>query len=161
MQDELDELLVLFLADPLDERLRLERLAELDGRQAVLGEAKVKVIGDCINRGWSESALSNADAQHWPCHASALTASDPGVRLANSLCCPWTASCSVILGRSDPPTKPMTAFCLTCLSTSSISGDAVRRAGVSVPSTSVRQSTRVEACQKLYRTQCSARNARL
>ena len=47
VQDEPDELLVLFLAEPLDKALRLELLAETDRRQAVLGKAKVKVVGDC------------------------------------------------------------------------------------------------------------------
>lgn len=47
VQDEPDELLVLFLAEPLDKALRLELLAETDRSQAVLGKAKVKVVGDC------------------------------------------------------------------------------------------------------------------
>lgn len=48
----------------------------------------------------------------------------------NALSWPWIASCSVILARSEPPTKPMTAFWRTCLSTSSMAGEAVcRQAG--------------------------------
>lgn len=88
----------------------------------------------------------------------------------NVLFWPCTASCSVILGRSDPPTNPMTAFCRTAFKTSRISGEAVwnqatrvrtagqhsdacslivrvwltRRAGVRVPSTSVSIKKRVE-----------------
>lgn len=47
MKKELDQLLVLLLAEEVDEGLRLERLSELDGGQTVLGEAEVKVLGDC------------------------------------------------------------------------------------------------------------------
>ncbi len=50
VQDEPDELLVLLLAEPLDEALRLELLTETDRSQAVLGKAKVKVVGDCRRR---------------------------------------------------------------------------------------------------------------
>lgn len=46
VEDEADELLVLLLAEPLDEALRLELLAETDRSEAVLGKAKVKVVGD-------------------------------------------------------------------------------------------------------------------
>lgn len=42
MQDELDQLLVLLLADPRDEGLRREFLAQLVGREAVLREAEVE-----------------------------------------------------------------------------------------------------------------------
>ena len=42
VQDELDQLLVLVLADPLDEAVGLELLTELDGCEAVLGEAEVE-----------------------------------------------------------------------------------------------------------------------
>ena len=46
VQDELDQLLVVVLADPLDERVRRERYAHADRRQAVLGEAEVEEVGD-------------------------------------------------------------------------------------------------------------------
>lgn len=42
VQAEIDELLVLRLADPLDEAVGGQRLAELESRQAVFREAKVK-----------------------------------------------------------------------------------------------------------------------
>lgn len=42
VQDEVDELLVLVLADPLDEAVGRQRLAQLVRRQAVLGEAEVE-----------------------------------------------------------------------------------------------------------------------
>jgi hypothetical protein len=42
VQDEVDEMLVLVLADPLDEAVGGELLAELVRRQAVLGEAEVE-----------------------------------------------------------------------------------------------------------------------
>lgn len=45
MQDELDELFVFLLANPLDEAVGLELLAELVGGQAVLGETKVEERG--------------------------------------------------------------------------------------------------------------------
>ena len=46
VQDELDQLLVVVLADPLDEAVRRERHAHADGRQAVLREAEVEEGGD-------------------------------------------------------------------------------------------------------------------
>jgi hypothetical protein len=46
VEDEVDERLVLLLADKLDERLGRERLAELVRRQAVLGKAEVKAADD-------------------------------------------------------------------------------------------------------------------
>jgi len=46
VQDEAHELLVLVLANPLDEAVGGELLAELVGRQAVLGEAEVEEGGD-------------------------------------------------------------------------------------------------------------------
>ena len=46
VQDEAHELLVVVLADPLDERVRRERHAHADRRQAVLGEAEVEEVGD-------------------------------------------------------------------------------------------------------------------
>ena len=42
VQAEVDELLVLLLADPLDEAVGRQGLAELEGRQAVLGETVVE-----------------------------------------------------------------------------------------------------------------------
>jgi hypothetical protein len=45
VQDEAHELFVVVLADPLDERVRGERHAHADGRQAVLGEAEVEEVG--------------------------------------------------------------------------------------------------------------------
>lgn len=47
MEEELDELLVLILAEELDKGLRLEGLSELDGSESVLGEAVVEILGDC------------------------------------------------------------------------------------------------------------------
>ena len=47
VQDELDQLLVLFLADPFDERLRFQSFTKLDGSQAVFGKAEIKVVRDC------------------------------------------------------------------------------------------------------------------
>lgn len=46
VEDKVGELLVLGLADPLDEAVGGQGLAELEGRQAVLGEAKVEEGGD-------------------------------------------------------------------------------------------------------------------
>lgn len=46
MQAEVDELLVPVLADPADEAVGGERLAELVRRQPVLGEAEVEEGGD-------------------------------------------------------------------------------------------------------------------
>lgn len=57
VQDELDELLVGFLADPADEAVGLERLAELVRRQAVLGEAKVEERNDGRARGLAQLLL--------------------------------------------------------------------------------------------------------
>jgi hypothetical protein len=45
VQDELDQLLVVFFTDVADEGLRLEGQARLVGRQAVLGEAEVEERG--------------------------------------------------------------------------------------------------------------------
>jgi hypothetical protein len=42
VQDEVDQLLVLLLADPLDEAGRGQRLTRLERRKAVLGEAEVE-----------------------------------------------------------------------------------------------------------------------
>lgn len=56
VQDELDQLLVVVLADPLDEAVRRERHAHADGRQAVLREAKVEEGGDG-NAGGAELLL--------------------------------------------------------------------------------------------------------
>lgn len=47
VEEELDKLLVLLLAEELDERLRLEGLSELDGSESILGKAVVEVLGDC------------------------------------------------------------------------------------------------------------------
>lgn len=46
MQDKVGQLLVLVLADPLDEAVGGQRLAQLVRGQAVLGEAVVKEGGD-------------------------------------------------------------------------------------------------------------------
>jgi hypothetical protein len=46
VQEELDELFVLVLSDPLDEGLRSELLTELVRGQSVLGETVVKVVDD-------------------------------------------------------------------------------------------------------------------
>ena len=46
VQDEAHELLVVVLANPLDEAVRRERHAHADGRQAVLREAEVEERGD-------------------------------------------------------------------------------------------------------------------
>ena len=46
VQAEVDELLVLLLADPADEAVGGQHLAQLVGRQAVLGEAKVEERDD-------------------------------------------------------------------------------------------------------------------
>lgn len=51
VQDEAHELLVVVLADPLDERMRRERHAHADGGQAVLGKAEVEEVGDGDARG--------------------------------------------------------------------------------------------------------------
>lgn len=51
MQDKLDELLVLVLAQPLDKRVRRERDAELEGREPVLREAEVEERSDVDGRG--------------------------------------------------------------------------------------------------------------
>jgi hypothetical protein len=51
VQDEAHELLVVVLADPLDERVRRERHAHADRGQAVLGEAEVEEVGDGDARG--------------------------------------------------------------------------------------------------------------
>lgn len=58
MEDKLDKLLVLLLAEPADEALARELLAETEGSQAVLGEAEVKVVGDCERAGGSVQARS-------------------------------------------------------------------------------------------------------
>ena len=49
MEDEIHERLVLLLADPFDERLRLKLFSELVSNKAVLGEGVVKIVDDCIN----------------------------------------------------------------------------------------------------------------
>lgn len=72
--------------------------------------------------------------------ASLLAVSPPTSNNAR-LGCPGTWSCSMILTRSLPPTKPMAACLRTSASSATISGDTPSRAGVSVPSTSKRQST--------------------
>lgn len=46
VQDEVDELLVLLVADPLDEARAGKRLAQLPGRQPVLAEAEVEHARD-------------------------------------------------------------------------------------------------------------------
>ncbi len=57
VQDKVGELLVLGLADPLDEAVGGQRLAELEGREAVLGEAKVKERRDGRAGGAAELLL--------------------------------------------------------------------------------------------------------
>lgn len=64
VQDEPDELLVLFLAEPLDKALRLELLAETDRSQAVLGKAKVKVVGDCSSSPNRAFSANNVRQRH-------------------------------------------------------------------------------------------------
>ena len=49
MKNEIHEWLVLLLADPFDERLRLKLFSELVSNKAVLGEGVVKIVDDCIN----------------------------------------------------------------------------------------------------------------
>lgn len=113
VEDEADELLVLVLAEVLDEALALERLAELDRRQAVLSEAVVKVARDCARGREREGQPAGRKRDR------------ETRREVDALSWPWIASCSVILARSEPPTKPMTAFWRTCLRTSSMAGEAV------------------------------------
>ena len=48
-QDKLDQLLVLLLAEPVDERLAGQLLAHTVRRQAVLGEPVIKVLEDCVS----------------------------------------------------------------------------------------------------------------
>lgn len=48
VEDELYHLLVVLLTEVPDEGLGRELLTELVGRQAVLGEAVVEVIDDCM-----------------------------------------------------------------------------------------------------------------
>lgn len=57
VEDEVGKLLVLLLANELDERVRLEGLAELEGSQAVLGEAEVKEGGDGLSGGLAQLLL--------------------------------------------------------------------------------------------------------
>ena len=49
MKNEIHEWLVLLLADPIDERLRLKLFSELVSNKAVLGEGVVEIVDDCIN----------------------------------------------------------------------------------------------------------------
>lgn len=46
MQDETDQLLVPFLAEPLDEAMAGKRFAGLVGRETILGKAEVEERGD-------------------------------------------------------------------------------------------------------------------
>lgn len=57
VQTEVDELLVLVLANPLDEAVGLQRLAELESGQSVLGEAEVEEGGDIDAGGLAELFL--------------------------------------------------------------------------------------------------------
>jgi hypothetical protein len=57
VEAEVGELLVLVLADPLDEGVGLEGLAELVGSEAVLGEAKVEEGGDGLASGLAQLLL--------------------------------------------------------------------------------------------------------
>lgn len=57
VQAEFDELLVGLLANPADEAVRGERLAQLVGRETVLGEAEVEEGGDGDAGGLSELLL--------------------------------------------------------------------------------------------------------
>lgn len=57
MEAEVGEFLVLVLADPLDEGVGLEGLAELVGSEAVLGEAKVEEGGDGLAGGLAQLLL--------------------------------------------------------------------------------------------------------
>ena len=57
VQAEVGELLVLFLAEPLDEAVGGELLAQLVGRQAVLAEAEVEEGGDGDAGGLAELLL--------------------------------------------------------------------------------------------------------
>lgn len=57
VQAEVDELLVLVLANPLDEAVGLQRRAKLEGRQSILGEAEVEELGDAHAGGLAELLL--------------------------------------------------------------------------------------------------------
>lgn len=47
MQDEVDHRLVSFFANILDERLRGQRLSQLESRQPILSEGVIEVVQDC------------------------------------------------------------------------------------------------------------------
>lgn len=57
VEDEVGKLLVLLLANELDEGVRLEGFAELEGSQAVLGEAEVEEGGDGLSGGLAQLLL--------------------------------------------------------------------------------------------------------
>lgn len=57
MQNKLDEFLVSLLADPLDEAVGRQLLAQLEGRQAILGEAEVEQGGDGYTGGFADLLL--------------------------------------------------------------------------------------------------------
>ena len=57
VQDEVGKLLVLVLANPLDEAAGLQRLALLEGRQPVLREAEVEERGDRDTGGFAKLFL--------------------------------------------------------------------------------------------------------
>lgn len=51
MKDEIGESLVTLLAEELDKRLALKRLAKLVGGKTILGEAVVELVEDWKRRG--------------------------------------------------------------------------------------------------------------
>ncbi len=102
-------------------------------REAVLGEAVVEQFPCCMREGDGSATPANVECTgqtrvSWP-----ISPFGP----------PATSSCSVILPKSLPPTKPMAQWSrLSSASASSISGVIFCRAGVSVSSTSNRHTVR-------------------
>jgi hypothetical protein len=109
VQDELDQRLVLLLAQEADERRRRQRLAGPERRQAVLRERVVKVVDDCPGERWSDYGTESSQPR---------AASKQGDALGSPVSVSW----SLIFTRSLPPRTPTTTFSRSFWSSACISG---------------------------------------
>lgn len=108
VQDKLDEFLVLLLSNVTDERGPRDLLAELVSNETVLGESVVEVVDNFSRRGIRQLKFMEQSLSCLPF-------------------CPWIASCSAILLRSDPPTKAIAHSFLKSFNNWSISSEACYR----------------------------------
>lgn len=146
VQAEVDELLVLRLADPADEAVGREGLAQLVRREAVLGEAEVEEGGDGDAGGLADLFLlldevGAADEADGALLAEGLEEGEDlgrgilGVRTAVSAK-RWNWDRGVANWRGDLVAKKRR---YKCFFFQGLKCQLTRRAGVNVPSTSKRQ----------------------